>query len=91
MFMKHKPGGLAYFDSCLGLIPCRVLSVKNSFIYGAIPAKLISIELTANRGCYKKGETLERACHSMVVPLANVKQRKYGPSIVGRWEWLADS
>lgn len=58
--MHIKPlrsGDLAYVDSFAGLIPCKVISITgNSGRCGSDQS--VTVKLTANRGAYKRGQTL---------------------------------
>lgn len=45
-----RSGDLAYADTFSGLIPCKVLSIRD--------VNSVSIKLTAGRGPYRKGEVL---------------------------------
>ena len=51
-------GCLAYFDSSAGLVPCWITSIAGT---AGIPstAQRVAIKLTAKRGPYKRGETIE--------------------------------
>lgn len=65
-----KKDGLAYIDSCLGMIPCKVLSVTPSRIelsYGVLTGFDAVVKVTANRPAYKRGEVIKRA-HTNIVP-----------------------
>ena len=50
-------GSLAYFDSFAGLIPCKVLAITGqSGMCGSMQD--VTLQLTAARGAYKRGEVL---------------------------------
>lgn len=66
---------LAFFDSFAGLIPCRVSSIRGQS-GDASTAQRVTFTLTASRGAYKRGETLQSfALH--VVPRVCVVRHKY--------------
>lgn len=57
-FKTGNLGDLAYIDSFLGLIPCKVIAVNN---------EKLTVKITATRKAYKRGEILEKP-HSYVIP-----------------------
>lgn len=73
---------LAYWDTFSGLIPCRIT--------GATPGESgtgmrLAIEITAARGPYRRGETLETSA-LFVVPRDRVRRRRWSTSILPyRW------
>ena len=79
----HKTNTLAYFDSFSGLIPCKVIDIKESPGLGNI-----RIKLTAGRGAYRRGEVLE-STWIHVVPRSHVRMSKYGARIIGGYNWKA--
>lgn len=51
-------GSKAYFDSFNGLIPCRVTDIRG--LNGlASTSQTVTVELTANRAAYRRGETVK--------------------------------
>ncbi len=88
-----RAGTLAYFDSFAGLVPCRVLAVRdlqaddapgtvrfNLTHGGASTRYMADIELTADRGCYRTGERMA-VCSLHVVPRDAVRRRQYSSMI----------
>lgn len=59
-------GSLAYFDTYAGMIPCKVLKLTENDA---------TIQLTAKRGAYKRGEIIETAARWHVVPRTAVYSR----------------
>lgn len=57
-----KTGALAYVDSFAGPLPCKVLSIKAIGLlgHGPVPSSQheVRVRLTADRGAYRRGETL---------------------------------
>ena len=65
--MVHHAGELAYYDSFLGLIPCKVISVTE---------QIITVRITANRKGFYKGEIIsKRPGIASIVPRSNVHTR----------------
>jgi hypothetical protein len=65
-----KTGALAYVDSMAGLLPCKVKAIRPNIIVAqgepvphcdGIPSssQWVTVELTADKGPYTKGETME--------------------------------
>jgi len=74
-------GTLAFYDTFAGLIPCKVLEVKESgFGFRCGPYDVIKFKLTADCGAYKKGEILT-ADAMRVPPRKMVRRHKYSNSI----------
>ena len=78
----NKIGELAFWDTSCGMIPCKVLSVRED-----PTGKKVKIRLTASRGAYKKGEVREESTF-WVVPRGNVRRHKNGIMIIGGWNWV---
>jgi len=75
-----KADGAAYYDSFVGLIPCKVLSIRGKS--GQATSKQeVTFRVTASLGPYRRGEILVRDALS-VVPRAAVKRRKHGVVIL---------
>ena len=74
-----KAGALAYFDSFVGLVPCKVLSIKGES-GRANSAQEVTFKITASRGPYKRGEIMRRSA-LWVAPRDAIKWSKYGVSI----------
>jgi len=50
-------GSKAYFDSFNGLVPCRVTGIRG--LNGlASTSQSVTVELTASRAAYRRGETI---------------------------------
>jgi len=75
-----KAGALAYFDSFVGLVPCKVLSIKGES-GRANSAQEVTFKITASRGPYKRGEIMRRSA-LWVVPRGAVRRRKHGAVIL---------
>lgn len=70
----------ARFDSFAGLVPCRVIEVDPG-------GEKVTIQLTGNRGAYKRGEVLEaRQCH--VTPVMAIRSTKYGGIRLRYAKWI---
>lgn len=56
-----KTGELAYFDSFAGPVPCKVVSIASSRVADFRPGSWQDVKAvcTADRGTYRKGETLQ--------------------------------
>lgn len=72
-------GCLAYFDSFEGLVPCWIMSITGPTGTPST-AQRVTVKLTANRGCYKRGEILT-AWGLHVIPRGAVRRSKYGITI----------
>ena len=82
-----KTGGLAYYDTFAGLIPCRVLAVTGES-GAASTSQMVCFRLTANKGVYRRGERLESSgLH--VFPRTAVHQRA-GQYVVWAYVVVAD-
>lgn len=81
-----RKGALAYVDSFVGLLPCKVLSVFNEPIFGAVA----NVKLTAARGPWKRGEVLAKWSALRVVPRGAVIKRSGKPRI-GRYATELDT
>ena len=57
-----KAGALAYFDTFAGLVPCRVTEIFTT----AAPGYSVRFKITATRGAYKRGETLDSHSRNVV-------------------------
>ena len=58
MGITLKTGDLAYLDTFAGLVPCKVVSMTGE---NGRPSssQTIVVRLTASKGAYKRGETIE--------------------------------
>ena len=75
-----KANEAAYYDSFVGLVPCKVLSITGES--GQASSKQeVTFRVTASLGPYKRGEILSRDALS-VVPRATVRWRKHGVVIL---------
>jgi len=74
---------LAYYDTLSGLIPCKVLEVSQINPYNEPLCKpvnsnsTVTIEITVNKGAWKKGMVLKVSA-LYVVPRNKISKRKYG-------------
>lgn len=75
----HYPGELAYLDSFVGLIPCKVLGIQDD--------TYMTILITANRKGYSKGEVKANCYQRSVVPRANIFRRNHCFYIRGGYMW----
>lgn len=88
-----RVGSLAYYDTFAGLVPCKVLSLKEEtkdpsvpmsyeLALGGIPSRYkATVRITATRGAYRKGEILMDLFAHDVVPRKAVRFLKYSPRI----------
>ena len=85
---KHNPL-LAYWDSFAGLIPCRVTRY-DAAIDPYYPACVVAI-LTADRGCYHKGEVIAQNTGAIWPrDCVRTKRGTYGQTrIVASYDWRA--
>ena len=75
-----KADGAAYYDSFVGLIPCKVLSIRGKS--GQATSKQeVTFRVTASLGPYRRGEILSSDALS-IAPRAAVKRRKHGVVIL---------
>ena len=66
-----RTGDLAYYNSFSGLIPCKVTKITGPFGFAGSEQN-VTFTLTANRGPYRRGESLTQwALH--VVPRKSVR------------------
>ena len=73
MLTVLKTHSLAFFDCFAGLIPCKVSSIRGHS-GDASTAQRVTVVLTATRGAYHAGETVESfGLH--IVPRAAVVRR----------------
>lgn len=73
MTLTLKTGGLAYFDSFAGPVPCKVLSITGTS-GKAGSDQTVTVRFTAARGAYRSGETrTEWGLH--IVPRRALYQR----------------
>lgn len=88
---ENTIGTLAFFDSFAGLIPCKVIEIKDDFglnekYAGKTSGCKIQAKITARRGAYLPGEIIEStALH--IIPRKNISRRKYGARIIGGYSW----
>jgi hypothetical protein len=78
----HAPA-LAYYDTFSGLVPCRVISVDE--------AGALTIRLTANRGAYQRGETIQALPQRSVAPRDRIRRRRFSTSIIGGYVWATNT
>lgn len=81
--MKTKNPLLAYWDSFAGLIPCRVVR--------AIDPGFLAAIITANRGCYHRGERITQNCRDIWPrDCVRTKRGTYGrKKIIAPYDWQA--
>ena len=79
--LKYAPGTFAFFDTFSGCIPCKVLSVEGA--PGNSSNCKVTIQLTAKRGAYLRGEVLESNA-LWVIPRPHVR----GNRIFGNYAWI---
>ena len=83
-----RKGTLAYYDTFAGLVPCKVLEIKDDcygFHFG--PYDALKIQVTADRGPYKKGEMLT-APAVRVPPKTMVKKNTYSTTIISSYKYV---
>jgi len=86
----HK-GTLAFYDTFAGLIPCKVLEVKESgFGFRCGPYDVIKFKLTADRGAYKKGEILTSDA-MRVPPRTMIRKSKYSNRIITSYKYVPET
>ena len=69
-------GTLAYLDTFVGLIPCKVVEIKDSADGNRVGGPAITVVLTANRGAYHRGEKIVTDA-ATAPPRAMVRRRNY--------------
>ena len=83
-----KSGIKAYYDSFAGLVPVKVLTVTGpkeiplfDLGHGFARASIeVTVMVTENHGCYRKGEIIEsNSLH--IVPCDVIKHNKYSTTI----------
>ena len=79
---EHHAGELAYYDTFVGLVPCKVTKVWRDNGH-----TLVSIKLTATRGAYKRGEEIADLRHDYVVPRSSVRVRSGMYRICNNYTW----
>ena len=87
--MKKNSPLLAYWDSFAGLVPCKVIRY-DAAIDPTFPACVVAV-LTADRGCYRKGERIAQNTRN-VWPRDCVRSKRgtYGQTkIVAPYDWRA--
>ena len=88
-----RKGSLAYYDTFSGLVPCKVLAVRDAadlsvpmrfeLLKGGVSSRYkVDVRLTATRCAYRKGEVLTDLFAHDVVPREAVRFRKYNAMIV---------
>lgn len=80
----YTVGTLAYLDTIGGLIPCKVINVLP--IGPADYGMQCTVKVTANRGAWKKGETVTHAARC-VVPRESVFTRFGQYRIRNNFKW----
>ena len=85
--MRTKNPLLAYWDSFAGLIPCRVVRYDAAIDPG-FPACVVAL-ITANRGCYRRGERIAQDCRNIWPrDCVRTKRGTYGRiKIVAAYDW----
>jgi hypothetical protein len=84
-------GTLAYFDGFSGMIPCKVIAIRdthaNNAWRGTSSACYIDVKLTAKRGAYKRGEIItSTALH--IVPRTHARFPRNGMArILNGYRW----
>lgn len=71
-----KTGDLCYYDSLTCLIPGKAVAIKKDH-NGSLQ---VTILVTADRGCYKRGETIETS-DKWAIPRKAVRLSKLGSTI----------
>ena len=84
--IHYKTGSLAYFDSFGGLIPCKVIQVAKGDPYNGW-AVSITVQLTATRGTYKKGEILKLSS-AKCIPRPQIVRRSGMYKIRTNYSWI---
>lgn len=69
----YHAGELAYIDSFLGLIPCKVLRVDEPSTPSVTSGKVV-IRVTADRPAFRRGEVSTETGHN-VIPRSRVYTR----------------
>lgn len=92
MKTEFNPGNLAFYDTFSGLIPCKVISVSDNpgfpeNLRGASSDCKITFRLTANRGAYKRGETLESDALKVIPRPFIIRRKNSMPRIRGGYRW----
>ena len=77
-------GALAYYDSMQGLLPCKVLTIHGPQGYqGTASHRIcIDVQLTADRGTWRKREVIRCVSSLWVLPRGCVLWRKQGVRIL---------
>lgn len=75
-----KPGALAYYDSCAGLIKCKVTHVSAG---GQVEATV-----TAKRGPYQRGERIPFVTQTWIVPRSHVRRFGGVLKVVPGYVWV---
>ncbi|PWC98032.1 hypothetical protein [Azospirillum sp. TSO5] len=81
MEYEAKCGTLVYWDSFAGLVPCRIEKAEREA--GQIK---ITVEVTADRGPYKRGERHTKS-GQWVVPRDRVKNRRHCSTQILPFAW----
>lgn len=76
--VAHHEGELAYVDTFGPLLPCKVTGITTD---------MVTVRLTADRGAYRRGETLTER-HGHVVPRASVHVRDGHYRIRDDYRWV---
>ncbi|OYW73577.1 MAG: hypothetical protein B7Z37_20925 [Verrucomicrobia bacterium 12-59-8] len=80
-------GTAAYYDTFAGLVPCKVLRVKQAgYGFRCGPYDVIEFKLTADRGAYKRGEVLT-ADAMRVPPQKMVRRRRFSHTIATGYKY----
>ena len=87
------PGTFAFYDTFSGLIPCKVVAIRDNLelpenLRGASSDCRITVKLTAPRGAYRKGETVESDALKIIPRPFIIRRRNSMPRIRGGYRWI---
>jgi len=85
----HKRDELAYLDTFEGMIPCKIVSIYRgaNSNYNRVYGK---VQITANRGAYKRGEVIDGLNPSQIVPRQKIVHHLGITSIINSYTWVVD-
>lgn len=78
--LPHGAGELAYLDTFAGMVPCKVLEVREG-------GQLVTVEVTAQRGAYKVGDRITQRWE-WVIPRTSVHRRRFTTRIINNYRWV---
>ena len=83
-------GTKAYLDTPFaGLIPCIVVGIAGeSFGHVAVNTLSLTIKLTASRGAYRRGETIQASAYDCP-PRDRVTRRRYTRTVCTRYRYFS--